>query len=186
MRLTGGCTLKIRSITKKYKYYPTARFVFRQEQFLQGLKSGKNLKPGLKYEYYEGVWDSLPDFSKLKPLKKGISENIDLTPATRKDSFALHFEGYLHVTEKAMYNLWVMSDDGAEVYLNNQLILDNDGLHSGELPKVAVIPLSPGYYPVTINYFEKNGNESISAGIIKDMENPAPIPFAKEMLFHKE
>ncbi len=186
MRLTGGCTLKIKSITKKYKYYPTATYVFRQEQFLQGLKSDKNLKPGLKYSYYEGVWDSLPDFSKLKPLKKGITGNIDLALAARKDSFALHFEGYLHITEKAMYNLWIMSDDGSEVYLNNQLILNNDGLHSGEQPRVTVLPLTPGYYPVTINYFEKNGNESISAGIIKDMEKPSPVPFAKEMLFHKK
>ena len=186
MRLTGGCTLKIRSITKKYKYYPTARFVFRQEPFLQGLKSDKNLNPGLKYSYYEGVWDSVPDFSKLKPLKTGITENIDLGLSSRKDSFALRFEGYLHVTEKGMYNLWIMSDDGSEVYLNNQLILDNDGVHSGDLPKVTVLPLTPGYYPITINYFEKNGNESISAGMIKDMENPSPVPFAKEMLFHKE
>ena len=186
MRLTGGCTLKVRSITKKYKYYPTATFIFRQEPFFEGLKSDKNLKPGLKYSYYEGIWDSLPDFSKLKPIKKGISENIDLALASRKDSFALRFEGYIHVTEKSMYNLWIMSDDGSEVRLNNQLILDNDGVHSAELPKVTVIPLTSGYYPVTINYFEKNGNESISAGMIKDMENPSPVPFAKEMLFHKE
>jgi predicted alpha/beta superfamily hydrolase len=177
MRLTGGCTLKIKSITRKYKIYPTYTFIFRQDKFFQGLKSVKNLKPGLKYQYFEGAWDSIPDFSILKPVEKGVTENIDLNMTSRKDSFALHFEGYLHITEENMYNFWIMSDEGSELYLNNQLILSNDGPHDAELPRVTVIPLSPGYYPVTLNYFEKAGNESISAGMIKDMENPAPKPF---------
>lgn len=186
LRLTGGCTLKIKNITKKYKNYPTATFSFLQGKFLQGVKTVKNLKPGLKYEYYEGVWDSLPDFSKLKPLKKGITENLDLSMAARKDSFALRFQGYLHITEEELYNIWIMSDDGSKFYLNNQLILNNDNLHDAEQPKLTVIPLSPGYFPVTVTYFEKNGNERISAGMIKDKEPPSPTPFPKELLFHKE
>ncbi len=186
LQLTGGCTLKVKNVTRKYKNYPTSTFYFPQEEFLEGSKSADNLKPGLKYEYFEGVWDSLPDFSLLKPLKRGISENIDLSPAIRKDSFAIRFEGYLHVTEKELYYLWITSDDGSELYINNRLILDNDGIHSAEVPVVAVVPLTPGYYPITIKYFEKSGNESISAGMVKGKENPSPQPFAKEMLFYKK
>ncbi len=57
---------------------------------------------------------------------------------------------------------------------------------TAEQPKLTVIPLSPGYFPVTVTYFEKNGNERISAGMIKDKEPPSPTPFPKELLFHKE
>jgi predicted alpha/beta superfamily hydrolase len=186
LQLTGGCTLKVKNVTRKYKNYPTSTFYFRQENFLEGLKKPGNLKPGLKYEYYEGAWDSLPDFSKLKPVKRGISENVDLGPAMKKDSFAIRFEGYLHITEKDIYYLWIASDDGSELCINNRPILDNDGIHSADLPGVAVVPLTPGYYPITIKYFEKNGNESISAGIVKGEENPSPQPFTKEMLFYKK
>jgi predicted alpha/beta superfamily hydrolase len=186
IELTGGCYLKIKSITKKYKKNPTATYIFRQENYLQGLQSVKNLKQGLKYKYYEGVWDSLPDFSKLTPLRKGATENINLPLAAKKDSFALQFEGYLHITERAMYYLWITSDDGSEFYLNNQLILENNGLHNADLPKVTVLPLEPGYYPITIRYFEKNGGESIAAGMVKGLENPSPQPFSKELLFYKE
>jgi predicted alpha/beta superfamily hydrolase len=184
IQLTGGCTLKIKNVTKKYKNYPTSTFYFRQDKFLQGLESVKNLKPGLKYEYFEGGWDSLPDFSRLIPVKRGISGSIDLSPAVRQDSFALRFEGYLHVTEKELYNLWITSDDGSELYLNNQKILNNDGIHGAELPKVFVVPLTPGYYPITIKYFNKKGDKSIAAGMIKGKENPSPVPFSRESLFH--
>jgi predicted alpha/beta superfamily hydrolase len=186
IELKGGCTLKIKNLTLKYKNYPTATFTFRQSDFLTGLQSVKGLKPGLKYEYFEGAWDSLPDFSRLAPAKKGIAENIDISSAARKDSFALRFEGFLHITEKELYYLWITSDDGAQIYINNQLIVNNNGIHSADLPKVSVIPLTPGYYPIIIKYFEKNGNESLAAGIIKGNENPSPQPFAKESLFHKE
>jgi predicted alpha/beta superfamily hydrolase len=186
MQLTGGCTVKIKNVTRKYRNYPTSTFIFRRENFFQGLKSVDSLKQGLKYEYFEGGWDSLPDFSKQNPLRVGITENIGLMPTARRDSFAIRFEGYLHITEKDLYYFWITSDEGSEFIINNQLILDNDGLHAADLPKVVVIPLEPGYYPITIKYFEKSGNESIAAGMIKGSENPAPQPFAKELLFYKE
>lgn len=184
--LTGGCQLKIKSLTKKYNTHPTATYIFRQENYLQGLQSVKNLKQGLRYKYYEGAWDSLPDFSKLTPLRKGTTETVTLPLTVKKDSFALQFEGYLHITEKAMYYFWITSDDGSELYLNNQLILENNGLHSADIPKVAILPLGPGYYPISIKYFEKTGEESIAAGMVKGLENPSPQPFAKELLFYKE
>ena len=31
---------------------------------------------GLKYAYYEGKWNALPDFSKLKPRKNGFRRGI--------------------------------------------------------------------------------------------------------------
>jgi predicted alpha/beta superfamily hydrolase len=186
IELTGGCTLKVRNVNLKYKNYPTATFIYRQDDFMKGLQSVNNLKPGLKYQYYEGAWDSLPDFSKLKPLKSGITENANLKDAVKKDSFALRLDGYLHITEKELYYFWISSDDGSQLYINNQLILNNNGIHSADLPRVSVIPLTPGYYPLTIKYFEKNGNESLSAGMIKGKENPSPEPFAKELLFYRK
>jgi hypothetical protein len=153
---------------------------------MRGQQSVENLKPGLKYSYYEGVWDSVPDFSRLTPLKTGITENIDLKFATKKDSFAVKFEGYLHITKKDMYYLWIVSDDGSKVYLNNQLFLNNDGLHAADRPVVKLVPLTPGYYPIVIQYFERTGSESVTFGSITGTKKPNPVPIPKEMLFYKE
>jgi hypothetical protein len=178
--------LKVKSVSTKYSNIPTVTRIFAEGEFMKGQQSVENLKPGLKYSYYEGVWDSVPDFSKLSPEKSGVTDNIDLKFALKKDSFAVQFEGYLHITKKDLYDIWVVSDDGSKVYFNNQLLLDNDGLHSADRPVVKLVPLDPGYYPILIQCFEKTGDESVSFGSVVGTKKLVPKPFPKEMLFYKE
>jgi|WetSurMetagenome_2_1015567.scaffolds.fasta_scaffold03474_2 predicted alpha/beta superfamily hydrolase len=186
IKLPGPCTLKVKSVAEKYKNKPAITRIYTKGEFIKGEESAVNLKHGLKYSYYEGVWDSLPDFSKLSPVKTGITDNIDLNMALKRDSFAVRFEGYLHITKKNLYYIWIVSDDGSKVYLNDKLILSNDGLHSPQEPKVTVMPLEAGYYPVVIQYFEKNSGESLSLGAFSGKDITSPIPIPKELLFYKE
>lgn len=186
LEITKPCTLKVKSVSSNYKNVPSVTRVFTQGDYLSGESAG-NFKQGIKYSYFEGVWDSVPDFSKLAPKKSGITENLDLNFALKKDSFGVQFNGYLHITKKDLYYLWIVSDDGSKTYFNNQLLFDNDGLHSADIPVVRVIPLNPGYYPVRIDYFERAGNEAVSLGWVlfeKKSMNAVPIP--KDMLFYKE
>lgn len=180
------CTLKVKSVTTKYNKLPTVTRIFSEGEYMSGQESVENLKPGLKYSYYEGVWDSVPDFTKLSPKKSGVAESLDLKFALKKDSFGVQFEGYLHITKKDMYHLWVVSDDGSKVYFNNKLLLNNDGLHAADNPVVKLLPLNPGYYPIRIDYFERTGGESVSLGYITGTRKIVPVPFPKEMLFYKE
>jgi predicted alpha/beta superfamily hydrolase len=184
IKITKPCTLKVKSVSGKYYSPPTITRVFSEGKYLDGITSLENLKPGLKYSYYEGVWDSLPDFSSLMPKKSGITENTDFNFVTRKDSFAVQFDGYLYIGKKDLYDLWIVSDDGSKVWLNNELVLSNDGLHAADQPVAALLPLNPGYYPITIRYFEKNGGESFTLGTARNDQTAQPVP--KEMFFHKE
>jgi predicted alpha/beta superfamily hydrolase len=186
IKITGPCTLKVRSVARKYKVGPTVDVIFSKGEFLNGLQSVADIKPGLKYAYYEGVWDSVPDFSKLTPKKTGVTDDLNLKFVSRQDSFAVQFEGYLHITKKDMYYIWDTSDDGSKVYFNNTLFLNNDGLHSADNPVVRLVPLNPGYYPLRIDFFEKAGGESISLGDVTFDKKTTPLPFPKEMFFYKE
>jgi predicted alpha/beta superfamily hydrolase len=186
IEITKPCTLKVKSVGSNYKDTPSIVRVFSAGEYLNGEQIVENIKPGIKYSYFEGVWDSVPDFSRLTPVKSGISQNIDLEFALKRDSFGVQFNGYLHITTKDLYYLWITSDDGAKAYLNNQLLFDNDGLHSADNPVVKVIPLNPGYYPIRIDYFERTGNESITLGTVTGRKSLQPIPIPKEMLFYKE
>ncbi len=180
------CTLKVKSVSSNYKNVPTVTRVFSEGEYMNGQASVENLKQGLKYAYYEGVWDSVPDFSKLTPKKMGTTETLDLNFALKKDSFGVRFEGYLHITKKDLYDLWVVSDDGSKVYFNNELLFDNDGLHSADNPVVKEIPLNPGYYPLRIDYFERTGGETITLGTATVGKKLQALPLPKEMLFYKE
>jgi|WetSurMetagenome_2_1015567.scaffolds.fasta_scaffold09679_4 predicted alpha/beta superfamily hydrolase len=184
--LNKACTLKVRSVINRYKNVPTVTRIFSEGEYMNGIQSPDNLKQGLRYSYYEGVWDSVPDFSKLTAKKTGITENLDLNFASKRDSFGVQFEGYLHITIKDLYYIWVVSDDGSIVFFNNQPFLDNDGLHSAGNPVVKMVPLNPGYYPVTIKFFERTGSESITLGYVKSGKKLNAVPFPKEMFFYKE
>jgi predicted alpha/beta superfamily hydrolase len=180
------CTLKVKSVSSNYKNIPSVTRVFSAGEYIRAQQSVENLKPGLKYSYYEGVWDSVPDFSKLTPKKTGTTDKLDLSFALKKDSFGVQFEGYLHITKKDLYYLWIVSDDGSKTYLNDQLLFDNDGLHSADNPVVKLVPLNPGYYPVRIDFFERTGSETITLGYVTGKKNLNAVPIPKEMLFYKE
>jgi predicted alpha/beta superfamily hydrolase len=180
------CTLKVKSVASNYKNIPAVTCIFSEGEYMNGQQSSDNLKPGLKYSYYEGVWDSVPDFSKLTPKKTGITDKLDLSFALKQDSFGVQFEGYLHITKKDLYYLWIVSDDGSKTYLNNTLLFDNDGLHSADNPVVKLVPLNPGYYPIRIDYFERTGEQSVTLGSVTGKKKLQPLPIPKEMLFYKE
>ena len=180
------CTLKIKNVFTKYGNAPVVTRIFSPGTYLNGTDNTADLKPGLKYSYYEGVWDSVPDYSKLTPKKTGVNESTDLGFALKRDSFGVRFEGYLHITKKDLYYLWVTSDDGAKVYFNNELFLNNDGLHSADNPVVKVLPLNPGYYPLRIDYFERTGDQSLNIGYVTGTKELKPVPFTKDAFFIRE
>jgi predicted alpha/beta superfamily hydrolase len=184
IKIKQPCTLKVKGVPSNYKITPSVTRVFSAGDYFKGLDNAKNLKPGIKYSYYEGVWDSVPDFSKLTPVKQGFTGELNLNFAAKKDSFAVRFEGYLHITTKDMYDLWITSDDGAKVYFNNQLLLENDGLHSADNPVVKAVPLNPGYYPVRIEYFERTGSEAVTLGWVTGKGKLEAVPIPKEMWYY--
>src|SRR5262249_3990019 len=82
--------------------------------------------PNIHYEYYEGRWDDLPDFSILTPKAKGTSTGFDITVGKKKDRVAYRFEGYLHLDADVNNEFKLTSDDGSRLFLDDVLTIDND------------------------------------------------------------
>jgi cytochrome c len=78
-----------------------------------------------------------------------------------EDNFAIQATGFLNIKDPGRYNLRMWSDDGSRLYINNQLVVDNDGLH-GTVYKEAIVNLSAGYYPIRIEYFQGTGGKFLS------------------------
>ena len=66
---------------------------------------------------------------KREPTDQGVFNNfgIDLD---KKDNFGHTFTGYIAINEQGMYHFETVSDDGSRLLINDQLVVDNDGLHS--------------------------------------------------------
>ena len=116
--------------------------------------NGKELLPGMKYDYYEGgTWESMPDFSKLTPEFSGIVPDFTLNIGELEDFFALRFKGYVLIKTAGEYTFELSSDDGSMLYINGKELINNDGLHPVR-PVTGKITLKPGMHKLLVTYFE--------------------------------
>jgi hypothetical protein len=113
---------------------------------------------GLTYKYYEGGWTKLPNFSRLPVVRTGSVFEFSLDRITPlKDQFALIFEGKIQITKEGEYTFNVHSNDGSRLFINNKLVVDNDGSHGADVGKVGKITLSKGIFPIRMHYFQAGG-----------------------------
>ncbi|MEY3175188.1 MAG: hypothetical protein RLZZ436_3102 [Planctomycetota bacterium] len=118
----------------------------------------------IQYEYFEGSWDQLPDFTTLKPVSTGTTTDFSAGPAARGDDYALRFTGYLQIAADGEYRIHVRSDDGSRVTINEQEVVNNDGIHP-PVGRDGVIALKAGSHTVVVEFFEKGGGEELAVEI---------------------
>jgi lysophospholipase L1-like esterase len=128
---------------------------------------GKNSSPGygeLQYRYYEGDWNSLPDFNVLSPVKQGSTSNIDLGARNRDNHFGFLWEGQITLPQPGNYTFELVSDDGSKLYFNSHYspganaLVHNDGLHPAQSASGTTYVPAAGSYPVALTFFEKDGD----------------------------
>ena len=99
------------------------------------------------------IFLTLPFFP---PETEGIAENFDLSPATQKEYFGILFKGYISVPEDGLYRFSVVSDDGSRLYIGDELVVDNDGLH-GPAEITGQIILEKGTHSIRVDFFQGSG-----------------------------
>jgi predicted alpha/beta superfamily hydrolase len=181
----GPMKLMIKSFNQKGKYEKVVTGNFVLEEPPSPVAKTKNYKPGgLSYSYYEGEWDSLPDFKILKPVKSGIGDkDFNLAKLPSKNNFALQFEGMLEIKEEGYHLISIGSDDGSKLYIKDKLIINNDGLHGSHPPHSFLIPLKKGFYPVKLEYFQRGyGADLRLKYVVPGKEEAVDIP--SELLYN--
>jgi len=137
---------------------------------------------GLKYAYFEGDWNSLPDFKALKPIAEGVSRGFDLSPRKKPEYFGFEYTGYIRIPEDDVYAFTLTSDDGSRLYIGDTLVTDNDGLH-GAQEKRGMIALAAGPHPVRVTYFNKTGGLELQVTYASKKTKKQPVPTS--ILFHR-
>ena len=112
-----------------------------------------------------GQIHQMPDFDLLTPIYTFVTPNLDIskrdytegfpTPEMQSvvEDFAIRFRGELAIETPGLYHFGLYSDDGAKLYIDGTLVVDNDGIHGGT-GKRGSITLTTGRYPVEIHYFQ--------------------------------
>jgi len=116
--------------------------------------------PGLFMDYYTGEWDQLPDFSKIDKLGDTIVYNCNVKGKQQEENYALVFNGYIEIPETDVYHFFTESDDGSQLYLDTNLVVDNDGLHGME-EQSGAIALKKGFHLIKVEFFERSGGDDL-------------------------
>jgi len=116
------------------------------------------------YEYYEGSWTLLPEFDQLVPVAAGRQNNLTLDSRLRDDNFAYRFTTALQIPDSGAYTLYLKSDDGSSLRLNDNILINNDGLH-GPREQRNTSTLDAGVHKLEVRFFEKNGGQLLTLDI---------------------
>lgn len=118
-------------------------------------------RPGLRCRYFEGEWDRLPDFGPLTSQRTETMLQPGIPKLARPENFGLEFTGYFKAEAEGLYTFSLASDDGSALYIGDEKVVDNDGLH-GETGVEGAVALKVGQHPIRIVYIQGVGDETLN------------------------
>ncbi len=105
---------------------------------------------GLLARYYRGLdWDGPVLYEMVDPL-------IAVHRQLQLPSFSVWWQGIINAPESGAYVFETLSDDGSYVYIDDQLVVDNGGVHSSRRASNSV-NLQAGPHDIDIKYFQDGG-----------------------------
>lgn len=151
------------TVTAAKKYYYKIRAINQN-----GESAFDRFGRGVDYYYYHTPTLSvLPNFNSLTLIKSGRTTNFSLGMQERSDKFSIKYEGFINITSTGMYRFYTLSDDGSRLYINGNLIVDNDGPHASTQQSGTINFQNTGLYPITVTYFENEGGEVLNVSYEK-------------------
>jgi len=104
---------------------------------------------------------TLPDFEALHP--KGDFYAYSLAVKTQEtfpwhglpspEWYAIDYRGTFFVQKPMLLRFFLLSDDGSKLYIDDECIIDNDGIHSSRM-KSGHVRLSQGMHRIRVSYFQ--------------------------------
>ena len=109
---------------------------------------------GIEYALYTGTWDKLPDFSQMEPVKSGEVEELTILGISDgNDHYGIIFKGKLTVPVTGNYLFSTFVDDGGELFIDNKLVVHNDGEPGGGAAR-GIIYLEKGEHDFEMSYYQ--------------------------------
>jgi len=128
----------------------------------------KPTKNGLRYDYFTGtLFQQVQDLELVKPINSGVFDGVISSEKwkTKTERYiGLKFDGYIYIPETANYTISTLSDDGSKLFIDNELIVNNDGIHWLN-EAYGVAKLEKGFHKINISYFDQIGGTTLSCFI---------------------
>jgi preprotein translocase subunit YajC len=105
----------------------------------------------------------LPGFDTMKSVGTVYTDSINIPPRSwssgfpglrdRFEWFGIEYTGFFKANKEGEYVFRLLSDDGSKLFIDDSLIINNDGLH-GAFAKTGKITLDDSRHSIKIQYFQ--------------------------------
>lgn len=116
---------------------------------------------GLFYEHSTGAWNDLLSIDWSRPEFTGTVNDFTLQPKTQDDYFNFRFDGYISLVKEGVYQFRISSNDGSKLYLNDSLLVDNDGVHELVTVTSPIQILEAGPQRIMVEFFDYLKGDSL-------------------------
>jgi predicted alpha/beta superfamily hydrolase len=172
-----------RSFGVRDEYNKVTTAIFKTSDWFPSVQAPRNAKSGgLRYAYYEGSSDQLPDFKKAKPVRSGVAgKDFDLSAFPAQKDFAVSLEGYIEIRDDGYYLLSLGGDAGSKVYLDNHIVLGQ--YYRPGHGENYLVPLAKGFHKLEIQYLHKKNGQNLQPVYITP-ENKDSYPIPPDILYY--
>ena len=114
--------------------------------------------PGsVRADAFAGDWPWVPDLDALRPAVTKAAHGFAPVPPAENDApFATRFDGSITVPATGAYTFWLTADGGAELWLNEAHMTDDDFVRTGATVS-ATVRLAAGDHPLRLFYRHRSG-----------------------------
>ena len=178
--LRKSAQIKARSFKQgAYPSYPV--WVNFRKITLQPALDISNVQPGLLYRYREGLCHQTSEMKNYPVLKSGVIPTFNIDAVKDERAFAYTFDGYIKIPQSGVYTFSLASNDGAVLFIDGNVLLDNDGYHKAQAI-IAKVGLNEGFHSIKVDYFQMGRAKKLVVKVqVPDMEMKK-VP--AKMLFH--
>jgi hexosaminidase len=119
------------------------------------------LQQGLKLDYFNGAYKGVTTLKEAGD-SSGFVNNVIMPDSMGHGGkpFGATLKGYINVPETAIYSFFLTADDGANLYIDGEKVVDNDGWHA-PLQKSGQIALQKGLHPIEVKFVEGGGGYTL-------------------------
>ena len=119
--INNSCTVSARIFFNNKPVTSTSQAAFKKVNPSPAVNAN-NIQPGLKYSYYEGEWDLIPNFAEIKAVDNGVMKNFDVIQhSKREDYYGFSFDGFIKLESDGIYKFFTSSDDGSRLYIDDNI-----------------------------------------------------------------
>jgi len=115
---------------------------------------------GLIVSLYKGTFSKVGDMLRGRPVQQIVLPAVAMTPDLDKENWGAVLEGTFDVATEDVYQFALTSDDGSRLFIDGQLVVDSDGLHSS-LTKAGSVGLAKGAHKIRVEWFNQTGSAEL-------------------------